>query len=116
MIIHKIYVDEMWGSEKETYKISPKKATQAFNNLVREEISQVYEPIGKEDFSEKVADFRKWESEYKILCRKMPLIIYKDEENRLKARIYSWGQPDYEYGEADIESKEVILEEIEINE
>lgn len=115
MILNKIYVNEMWGLEKETYKINPKKAIQAFNNSIREEMKQVYDTIEKEDFSDQVGIFKKWENEYELVFRKCPLIVYK-KDNKLIARIYSWGEPCYEYGEADIESKEVILEQIEVTE
>lgn len=116
MILNKIYVNNEWGTEKEAYKINPKKAIQAFNNLIREEMKQVYEPIEKEDFSDEVASFKEWNKEDEIICRKCPLIIYKDKENKLVARIYSWDEPSYEEREQDIVSKEVILEQIEINE
>ena len=115
MILNKIYVNEIWGSEKETYKINPKKAIQVFNNLVREEMKQVYEPIGKQDFSEEVSNFKSWENEYELVFRKCPLIVYK-QDNKLIARIYSWGEPSYEEREQDIASKEVILEQIEVTE
>lgn len=115
MILNKIYVNEMWGSEKERYKIDKNKAIQSFNDLVREEMRQVYETIDKGDFSEEVASFKHWEKDYELVFRKCPLIVYK-KENKLIARIHSWGEPCYEYGETDIEYKEVILEQIEVNE
>jgi hypothetical protein len=115
MILNKIYVNSVWGSEKEVYKIDGKKAIQAFNDLVREEMKQVYEPIGKEDFSDEVSSFKEWNSEYELVFRKCPLIVYK-KDNKLIARIYSWGEPSYEEREQDIESKEVILEQIEVTE
>lgn len=98
------------------YKKSINKATQYFNNLIRKTLKEV-EVVDKDDFSNNIAEFRdnieNRDQNCEIICRKYPLLIYK-QGNKIIALIDYWARTSYEYQEYDIEHEKVILEEIEI--
>lgn len=119
MKIYKVYSQCMMGFESDTeYKKSIDKATQCFNDLIRKTIKEV-NIVDKDDFSDSISNFKEnIESCYKdceVICRKYPLLIYK-QENKKIAVIDYWTRASYEYQEYDIESEHIILEEIEISE
>lgn len=98
------------------YKKSINTATQYFNNLIRKTLKEV-EVVDKDDFSDSIAEFREnienWHTDCEIICRKYPILIYKDK-NETIAVIDYWSKTSYEYNEYDIESEQIILEEINI--
>ena len=117
MKIYKIYTECQMGFEGDIeYKKSINKATQYFNNLIRKTLKEV-EVVNKDDFSNNVAEFRdnieNWHKDCKIICRKYPILIYK-KKNKTIAVVDHWEKVSYEYNEYDIESEQIILEEIEI--
>ena len=117
MKIYKVYSECMMGFQGNIgYKKSINKATQYFNDLIRKTIKEV-EIVDKYDFSEGIANFKEnienWHKDCEIICRKYPLLIYK-QGNKTIAVIDYWARTSYEYQEYDIESEQVILEEIEI--
>lgn len=118
---YKIYrCDQMGFDYDEKYSINYSKAVQEFNDLLRKAMKDVYGTIEKSDFSDEVASFREWEmtrafggSDIEIICRKCPFILFR-KGNKLIARVYSWKEPDHEYGDSDITSEDIILKEIEL--
>lgn len=123
MKAHSIYREDVVGYEYDRqYALNYSKAIMLFNDLLRKTIKDTYDTIGKENFSEEVANFKKWEmgkrldgftTDIEIVCRKCPFIIYK-KNSKLIARVYSWDISDYEYREQDITTEEVVLEKIEM--
>lgn len=121
---YKIYRNNMMGFDyDEKYAINYSKAIQEFNNLLRKSIKNVYCSIDKSEFSEEVTSFREYKmnnvfnnksnKKIELICRKCPFILYK-EDGKLIAKVLSWEEPDYEYGDADIISEDIVLEEIEL--
>ncbi|MDC0802720.1 hypothetical protein POG14_11030 [Clostridium paraputrificum] len=115
--IYKIYSQCQMGFEGDIeYKKSINTATQYFNNLIRKTLKEV-EVVDKDDFSDNIAEFREnienWHKDREIICRKYPILIYKDK-NKTIAVIDYWSKTSYEYNEYDIESEQIILEEINI--
>lgn len=117
MKIYKVYSQCMMGFEGDTeYKKSIDKATQYFNDLIRKTLKEV-NIIDKDDFSDSIANFKdNIENCYKdceVICRKYPLLIYK-QCNKKIAVIDYWTRTSYEYQEYNIESEQIVLEEIEL--
>lgn len=117
MRIYKIYANCPMGFESDVeYKKNYNKAIQSFNNLIRKTLKEV-EVVDRDDFGDRIADFREnienWHKDCEIICRKYPLLVYK-KGNKTIASIDYWSRTSYEYQEYDIESEEVVLEEIEI--
>lgn len=117
MKIYKIYSECMMGFEGDIeYKKSINKATQYFNDLIRKTLKEV-DVVDEDDFSDSIANFKgnieNWHEDCEVICRKYPLLIYK-QGNKKIAVIDYWARASYEYQEYDIESEQIILEEIEI--
>ena len=117
MKIYKIYNECMMGFERNIeYKKSIDTATQYFNDLIRKTLKE-FEIVDKYDFSDSIANFKdNIENYYKdceVICRKYPLLIYK-QGNKKIAVIDYWARTSYEYQEYDIESEQIVLEEIEL--
>ncbi|NME65670.1 hypothetical protein HF846_13805 [Clostridium cadaveris] len=113
--IYKIYSQCQMGFEGDIdYKKSINKAIQCFNDLIRKTLKEV-NAVDKDVFSDNITEFRE-DIEYlhenrEIICRKYPLLIYK-EKNKTIAIVNYWTKVSYEYNEYDIE--QIILEEIDI--
>ena len=113
MKVYKIYSECMMGFEGDIeYKKSINKATKYFNDLIRKNLKEV-EIVDKDDFGDAVSVFREWHEDCEIICRKYPLLIYK-QNNKKIAVISYWARVSYEYQEYDIENVKIVLEEIEI--
>ncbi len=117
---YKVYLADMWVDGEVEYALSYDTALRIFNNKLRKLMRDTKgDWTDKEDFGEQVLSFReyelKWHEDIEMVFRKKPIIMYKDKEG-LKADVYHWGTPDYEYGDNDIEKQTIALEEITINE
>ena len=117
MKIYKVYSQCMMGFESDTeYKKSIDKATQYFNDLIRKTIKEV-NIVDKDDFSDSIANFKdNIENYYKdceVIWRKYSLLIYKKKKKKIAVIDY-WTRASYEYHEYDIESEQIVLEEIEL--
>lgn len=119
MKAYRVYLQDMWIEYGIEYALSYDTALRIFNNKLRKLMRDTKDDwCDKVDFGEKVLSFRdqlKWHEDIEIVFRKNPIIMYKDKEG-LKADVYHWEEPSYEYGESDIKNQAIILEEIEINE
>ena len=110
MKIYKVYSQCMMGFESDIeYKKSIDKATQYFNDLIRKTLKEV-EIVDKDDFSDSI---EKWHEDCEVICRKYPLLIYKQGSKKIVVIDY-WARTSYEYPEYDIESEQIVLEEIEL--
>lgn len=117
MKIYKVYSQCRMGFESDIeYKKSIDKATQYFNDLIRKTLKEV-EIVDKDDFSDSIAHFKenieKWHEDCEVICRKYPLLIYKQGSKKIVVIDY-WARTSYEYPEYDIESEQIVLEEIEL--
>lgn len=119
MEAYRIYLQDMWIEYGIEYALSYDTALRIFNNKLRELMKDTKDDwCDKVDFGEEVLSFRdqlKWHEDIEIVFRKNPIIMYKDKEG-LKADVYHWDEPNYEYGESDIKNQTIVLEEIVINE
>lgn len=119
MKAYRIYLQDKWIEYGIEYALCYDTALIIFNNKLRDLMKDTKDDwCEKVDFGEEVLSFRdqlKWHEDIEIVFRKNPIIMYKDKEG-LKADVYHWGEPDYEYGECDIKNQTIVLEEININE
>lgn len=123
---YKIAVYGCWGDVCDMQiAINQKKATQIWNDKVRERI-RANDCLTSDDFGE---DIQSWKEDklggfiideedrdrYEFLYAVAPIIVYKDKKkNRQIANVYYSYKSSYEYDEWDVGTEEVVLEEIEI--
>lgn len=117
---YSIYRRDSSGFEdKRQYSINYSAAVQIFNNLLRKSVSEVYETIEREHFSQIIIDFKRdyldprLENKIEMICRKNHFIIYR-EKGYLIAIIYYWSEPLDSEDYQEITTEQIILEEIEL--
>lgn len=120
MKAYRIYLQDRWIEYDIEYALSYDTALRMFNNKLRELMKDTKgDWADKVEFGDIVISFRehelKWHEDIEIIFRKSPIIMYKDGQT-LKADVYHWEEPSYEYGDSDIKNQTIVLEEIFINE
>lgn len=114
----KIYATDRIGFENEVvYACNYNKAIQLFNNAIRKELFNAGDDVvDKDDFGQEIREFKKYNKDREIICRKCPVLIHRknDDEKSKIANIVRWEKTSYEYNEYEILSNSIILEEIEI--
>lgn len=120
MKAYRIYLQDRWIEYGIEYALSYDTALRMFNNKLRELMKDTKgDWADKVEFGDRVISFRehelKWHEDIEIIFRKSPIIMYKDGQV-LKADVYHWEEPSYEYGDSDIKNQTIVLEEIFINE
>lgn len=113
----KIYSEDRMGFENEiVYVCNYNKAIEIFNEKLREELKNIGDDVvNKQDFSEEVQEFREWNKDSELLCRKYPLLIHRPKDsNKIVGTIPYWTKTGYEYNEYEILGELITLEEIEL--